>query len=92
MSSLKRMTVSSSRILDAYVAGLQIEVERLLRMRDNSEVAIWQSQLETQIELKLQLIDDVSKCLADDDDDDPHPVEIGYDSLVRMSSAPPSYS
>ena len=91
MSRLKRMTVSSSRILDAYIAGLQIEVDRLLLMRDNSEEAIWKSQLEMQIELKLRLIDDVSKCIADEDEN-PHPVEIAYDSLVCMSSSLPSHS
>ena len=91
MSTLKRMTVSSSRILDAYVAGLQIEVDRLLLMRDNSEESIWKSQLEMQIELKLQLIDDVSKCIGDEDEN-PHSVEIAYDSLVSMSSSLPSHS
>ena len=88
---LKRMTVSSSRILDAYIAGLQIEVDRLLLMRDNSEEALWKAQLEMQIDLKLQLIDDVSNCISDDDEN-PHPVEIAYDSLVRMSSSLPSHS
>jgi hypothetical protein len=63
------MTNSSSRILDTYVSGLRAEVVRLSLMRENSEDTQWQSQLDMQIDLKLQLIDDVAQCLEPNDED-----------------------
>ena len=65
------MTNSSSRILDTYVSGLRAEVVRLSLMREHSEDTQWQSQLDLQIELKLQLIDDVAQCLEPSDDEEP---------------------
>ncbi len=61
------MTHSSSRILDTYVSGLRTEVVRLSLMREHSEDMLWQSQLDLQIDLKLQLIDDVAQCLEYDE-------------------------
>ena len=65
------MTESSYRILDAYVSGLRNEVERLTLMREQSEDSLTLAQLEFQIDLKLQLIDDVSRCIDTDDYNDP---------------------
>lgn len=67
----KRITESSSRILDAYVSGLRNEVERLSQLREQSDDCLMLAQLEFQIELKLQLIDDVARCLDTDDCCDP---------------------
>jgi hypothetical protein len=64
------MNNTSSRILDTYVSGLRAEVVRLSLMREHSEDAQWQSQLDLQIDLKLQLIDDVAQCLEPSDDDE----------------------
>jgi hypothetical protein len=71
MKTGRRMTESSSRILDAYVSGLRNEVERLSLMREQSDDSLMLAQLDFQIELKLQLIDDVSKCLDNDEYNDP---------------------
>jgi hypothetical protein len=65
----QRTTNSSSRILDTYVSGLRAEVVRLSLMREQSEDTQWQSQLDMQIDLKLQLIDDVAQCLEHNDED-----------------------
>jgi hypothetical protein len=65
------MTNSSSRILDTYVSGLRAEVVRLSLMREHSEDTQWQSQLDLQIDLKLQLIDDVAQCLEPSADEEP---------------------
>ena len=71
MKTARRMTESSFRILDAYVSGLRSEVERLSLMLQESDDSLTLAQLEFQIELKLQLIDDVSRCIDTDDYNDP---------------------
>jgi hypothetical protein len=79
----------SARILDSYVAGLRAEVSRLSLVREHSKDVLWLAQLDHQIKLKLQLIDEVSYCLGEDDEDE-SPTEIEYDSLPGICSAMPS--
>jgi hypothetical protein len=82
---------TSSRILDAYVAGLIAEVERLAGVRDHSHDTLWLAQLDLQIKLKLQLIDDVSGCIGDEDGN-VDASEVEYDWLSGISSALPSHT
>jgi hypothetical protein len=85
MKTGRRMTESSYRILDAYVSGLRNEVERLSLMREQSDDSLTLAQLEFQIELKLQLIDDVARCLDTDDCCDP--VMTNHDSQLMIPTS-----
>jgi hypothetical protein len=80
------MTNSSSRILDTYVSGLRAEVVRLSLMREHSEDTQWQSQLDLQIDLKLQLIDDVAQCLESEDEAEPF-IEMECNSQLILPTA-----
>ena len=82
---------SSARILDAYVTGLRAEVARLMVVRDHSEDVLWMAQLDQQINLKLQLIDDVSQCLGIDPDGvDAN--EVQFDQFPGITSSLPAHS
>ena len=80
----------SARILDSYVAGLRAEVARLSLIREHSKDVLWLAQLDHQINLKSRLIEDVTYCLGEDDEDDEGPIDIEYDSLPGIFSAMPS--
>jgi hypothetical protein len=82
-SSPRPIRNSSSRILDTYVQGLRAEVVRLSMMREQSDDLLWLSQLDRQIDLKLQLIDDVAQCLDHSDESDSH-VDLAYDSRLIL--------
>jgi len=82
----------SARILDSYLAGLRAEVARLTLMREASRDLQWLAQLDLQIKLKLQVIEDVSDCLGDEDEQDNVGIEIEYDSLPGISSVLPSHT
>ena len=86
MKSISQRTNSSSRILTTYVSGLRAEVVRLSLMRDHSDDTQWQSQLDMQIDLKLQLIDDVAQCLEASDEDEPF-IEMECNSQLILPTA-----
>ena len=85
-SSPRPIGISSSRILDTYVEGLRAEVVRLSLMREQSDDTLWLSQLDTQIDLKLQLIDEMAECLEHSDESDSH-VDLAYDSRLILPTA-----
>ena len=87
----QRPMESSSRILDAYVTGLRAEVARLMVVRDRSEDSLWVAQLDQQIELKLQLIEDVSQCLGSDPNET-DAVEVQFDTFPSITSSLPAQS
>jgi hypothetical protein len=86
MKSIAQRTNSSSRILATYVSGLRAEVVRLSLMREHSDDTQWQSQLDMQIDLKLQLIDDVAQCLEHDEECEPF-VEMECNSQLILPTA-----
>ena len=55
-------------------------------MRDHSDDTQWQSQLDMQIDLKLQLIDDVAQCLEASDEDEPF-IEMECNSQLILPTA-----
>jgi hypothetical protein len=90
MQSRIQPFASSTRILFAYVEGLQAEVARLIQVREHSQDMLWMAQLDLQIKLKLQLIDDMSVCL---DEEDPEMVSAReYDGFLKPPTSMPSNS
>jgi hypothetical protein len=89
LSNRKRPPESSARILDSYVAGLRAEVARLSLLREHSKDMLSLAELDLQLTLKLQLIEDVSYCLGQEDEVETS-VDMHYDSFPGIVSTLPS--